>query len=93
MKLQNLIQISLVKSNYYTNYNLHTYIYIYIYIYIYNTNYTIQYTYYINNEFDILIESLQDTIYILKKELLNKKYTNSLSIILKTCLINARYAF
>ena len=60
--------MSLVKSNYYTNY-----LYIYIYIYIYNTNYTIQYTYYINNEFDILIESLQDTIYVLKKELLNKK--------------------
>ena len=37
-----------------------------------------------NSESDILIESLQDTMYILKKELSNKKNTiNNLSIILK----------
>ena len=37
-----------------------------------------------NNESDILIESLQDTIHILKKEMANKENTiNNLSIILK----------
>ena len=37
-----------------------------------------------NNESDILIESLQDTIHILTKELINKENTiNNLSIILK----------
>ena len=37
-----------------------------------------------NNESDILIESLQDTIYILKKELVNKENViNNLSIIMK----------
>ena len=37
-----------------------------------------------NNESDILIESLQDTMRILKKELINKENTiNNLSVILK----------
>ena len=38
----------------------------------------------VNNEFDTLIESLQDAIHILKKEMTNKEITiNNLSIILK----------
>ena len=42
-----------------------------------------------NNESDILIESLQDTIHILKKELVNKENTiNNLSIILKKITSN-----
>ena len=43
----------------------------------------------INNESDILIESLQGTIHILKKELINKENTiNNLSIILKKIISN-----
>ena len=42
-----------------------------------------------NNESDILIESLQDTVHILKKELFNKENTiNNLSIILKKITSN-----
>ena len=42
-----------------------------------------------NNESDILIESLQDTICILKKELINKENTiKNLSIILKNITSN-----
>ena len=42
-----------------------------------------------NNESDILIESLQDTIHVLKKELVNKENTiNNLSIILKKITSN-----
>ena len=45
-----------------------------------------------NNESDILIESLQDTIHILKKELVNKENTiNNLSIILKKITSNTWY--
>ena len=43
----------------------------------------------INNESDILIESLQGTTHILKKELINKENTiNNLSIILKKIISN-----
>ena len=63
MQLQNLTQMSPVKSN------------------SKETN--------INNESDILIESLQGTIRILKKELINKENTiNNLSIILKKIISN-----
>ena len=42
-----------------------------------------------NNESDILIESLQDTIHIQKKELINKENTNNnLSVILKKITSN-----
>ena len=42
-----------------------------------------------NSKSDILIESLEDTIHILKKELINKENTiNSLSIILKKITCN-----
>ena len=42
-----------------------------------------------NNKSDILIESLEDTIHILKKELINKENTiNSLSITLKKITCN-----
>ena len=42
-----------------------------------------------NSESDILIESLQDTIHVLKKELVNKENTiNNLSIILKKITSN-----
>ena len=45
-----------------------------------------------NNESDILIELLQDTIHILKKELINKENTiNNLSIILKKITSNTYY--
>ena len=63
MQLQNLTQMSPVKSN------------------SKETN--------IDNESDILIESLQGTIRILKKELINKEDTiNNLSIILKKIISN-----
>ena len=43
----------------------------------------------VNNESDILIESPQDTIHILKKELINKENNiNNLSIILKKITSN-----
>ena len=62
-QLQNLTQISPVKSN------------------SKGTN--------TNNESDILIKSLQDTIFILKKELINKENTiKNLSIILKNITSN-----
>ena len=62
-QLQNLTQMSLVKSN------------------SKETN--------ANSKSDILIESLEDTIHILKKELINKENTiNSLSIILKKITCN-----
>ena len=64
MQLQNLTQISLVKS-----YSKRT-----------NTN----------NESQILIKSLQETIFILKKELIDKE--NTIKILSKTSrLIHARY--
>ena len=45
-----------------------------------------------NDESDILIELLQDTIHILKKELINKENTiNNLSIILKKITSNTYY--
>ena len=63
MQLQNLMQISLVKSN------------------SKGTN--------TKNESDILIKSLQETIFILKKELINKENTiRNLSIILENIMFN-----
>ena len=63
MQLQNLMQISLVKSN------------------SKGTN--------TKNKSDILIKSLQETIFILKKELINKENTiKNLSIILENIMFN-----
>ena len=63
MQLQNLMQISLVKSN------------------SKGTN--------TKNESDILIKSLQETIFILKKELINKENTiKNLSTILENIMFN-----
>ena len=46
----------------------------------------------VNSESHILIESLQDTIHILNKELINKENTiNNLSIILKKITSNTYY--
>ena len=46
----------------------------------------------VNTESDILIESLEDTIHILNKELINKENTiNNLSIILKKITSNTYY--
>ena len=63
IQLQNLMQISLVKSN------------------SKGTN--------TKSKSDILIKSLQETIFILKKELINKENTiNNLSIILENIMFN-----